>query len=479
MSRTRRVDRHRDLERPAVSRACLSAVAAQQGVDAETILVDNGSTDGTAGVRPRALSVGAARRARRRTAASPAATTPARARRAAGSSRCSTTTPCAEPGWLRGAARAASTRRAGFALDDVAHRLHARSARHRQRRRRAAAVGRRVQAASRRASVDAAAESREVFGVCGAACLMPQGGVRGARRIRRGLLRLARGRGPVVPRAAARLPRAATSPTPSCGITAAPRSAGVSAFAVFHGQRNLEWMYFKNTPASLLLRTLPGHLVYNAAAARALRARSACSARSCARSRRRLPAAGACCASAPPCSARGASAPTPSGRSSSRAGWRPSGARSGSTSGLAGAAGPTDDAGRRRRPRQLQRRARAAARRCSRSPTRWPAARGRRSSSTTRRRTAARRSRGSSRRRRALLRNAENVGFGRGVNQGVAASSAPLVLIMNPDCRLVPGAVAVDARGARGATRDARSSGRASSTPTARCRAARAAIRTC
>jgi len=41
-----------------------------------------------------------------------------------------------------------------------------------------------------------------------------------------------------------------------------------------------------------------------------------------------------------------------------------------------------------------------------------------------------------------VLRNTENVGFGRGINQGVAASSAPLVLIMNPDCRLEPGAVA-------------------------------------
>ena len=41
----------------------------------------------------------------------------------------------------------------------------------------------------------------------------------------------------------------------------------ISAFAVFHGQRNLEWMYLKNTPASLLVRTLPGHLLYNAAAA--------------------------------------------------------------------------------------------------------------------------------------------------------------------------------------------------------------------
>jgi GT2 family glycosyltransferase len=41
-----------------------------------------------------------------------------------------------------------------------------------------------------------------------------------------------------------------------------------------------------------------------------------------------------------------------------------------------------------------------------------------------------------------LLRNRDNVGFGRAVNQGVAATTAPLILIMNPDCRLVAGAVA-------------------------------------
>jgi X-X-X-Leu-X-X-Gly heptad repeat protein len=41
-----------------------------------------------------------------------------------------------------------------------------------------------------------------------------------------------------------------------------------------------------------------------------------------------------------------------------------------------------------------------------------------------------------------LVRNTTNVGFGRGVNQGVAASGAPLVLIMNPDCRLEAGSVA-------------------------------------
>ena len=37
--------------------------------------------------------------------------------------------------------------------------------------------------------------------------------------------------------------------------------------SVFFAQRNLEWMYFKNTPASILLRTLPQHAVYTAAAA--------------------------------------------------------------------------------------------------------------------------------------------------------------------------------------------------------------------
>ena len=39
-----------------------------------------------------------------------------------------------------------------------------------------------------------------------------------------------------------------------------------------------------------------------------------------------------------------------------------------------------------------------------------------------------------------VVRNEQNVGFGRGVNQGLRATSAPLVLIMNPDCRLAPGA---------------------------------------
>ena len=41
----------------------------------------------------------------------------------------------------------------------------------------------------------------------------------------------------------------------------------LSTRAVFWGQRNLEWMYLKNTPWPLLLITLPGHVVYDLAAA--------------------------------------------------------------------------------------------------------------------------------------------------------------------------------------------------------------------
>jgi GT2 family glycosyltransferase len=40
-----------------------------------------------------------------------------------------------------------------------------------------------------------------------------------------------------------------------------------------------------------------------------------------------------------------------------------------------------------------------------------------------------------------LIRNDSNIGFGRGANQGIAATTAPLVLIMNPDCALVAGAL--------------------------------------
>ena len=41
-----------------------------------------------------------------------------------------------------------------------------------------------------------------------------------------------------------------------------------------------------------------------------------------------------------------------------------------------------------------------------------------------------------------LVRNAENVGFGTGINQAIAACTADRVLVMNPDCQLSVGALA-------------------------------------
>ena len=39
-----------------------------------------------------------------------------------------------------------------------------------------------------------------------------------------------------------------------------------SALSVYYGQRNLEWTYLKNTPWSLLIRSLPSHALYDGAA---------------------------------------------------------------------------------------------------------------------------------------------------------------------------------------------------------------------
>lgn len=43
--------------------------------------------------------------------------------------------------------------------------------------------------------------------------------------------------------------------------------------------------------------------------------------------------------------------------------------------------------------------------------------------------------------RATLIRNPANVGFGRAVNQAAAAARAPRLLLVNPDCRLVSGAI--------------------------------------
>jgi hypothetical protein len=115
-------------------------------------------------------------------------------------------------------------------------------------------------------SVQLAEESREVFGVCGAAFMLPRtvfeelGGFdedffashEDVDLSYRARLRGYRCR--YVANAVVRHHGSATLGT-------------ASASSVFHGQRNLEWMYLKNTPTPLLVRTMAGHLVYNLVAA--------------------------------------------------------------------------------------------------------------------------------------------------------------------------------------------------------------------
>jgi GT2 family glycosyltransferase len=116
------------------------------------------------------------------------------------------------------------------------------------------------------ASVDVARESTEVFGVCGAACLMPKrvfdelGGFDEDFFVSHEDVDLsyrARLLGYRCRYVADAVVRHHGSPT----------IGRASGFAIYHGQRNLEWLYVKNTPPLLLLTTLPSHVMYVAAAA--------------------------------------------------------------------------------------------------------------------------------------------------------------------------------------------------------------------
>ncbi|MSO82922.1 MAG: glycosyltransferase family 2 protein [Acidobacteria bacterium] len=243
--------------------ACLRAVEAQQGVNAETVLVDNASTDDTAEfVRRRFPRVRVITLAENHGFAggNNAGAREARGEYVAFLNNDTVT----DSGWLR-ALRAGIDQASGFALatsrivymhdpgvidsaGDGLFRWGGAFKRHHGE------------------PVGLADAPAEVFGVCGGACMMPTavfeelGGFDDDFFVShedvdlsyRARLRGYRCR--YVPGAVVRHHGSAT-----LGV--------VSALSVFHGQRNLEWVYLKNTPASLLIRTLPGHLLYNAAAA--------------------------------------------------------------------------------------------------------------------------------------------------------------------------------------------------------------------
>jgi GT2 family glycosyltransferase len=243
--------------------ACLTAVAAQRGIDAETILVDNGSNDGTASfVRERFPWVRLVVLGENRGFAGG---NNAGVRDASGRFVVflnNDTVP--EAGWLdalmkgrdQGGPAALASSCIVYMHDpgivdsagDGLLRWGGAFKRHHG------------------ASVDLARESGEVFGVCGAACVVPRhvfdelGGFDEDFFVSHEDVDLsyrARLLGYTCRYVADAVVRHHGSAT--LGHT--------SQFAVFHGQRNLEWMYVKNTPAGLLLRTLPGHMLYTAAAA--------------------------------------------------------------------------------------------------------------------------------------------------------------------------------------------------------------------
>jgi GT2 family glycosyltransferase len=242
---------------------CLAAVADQRDVDVETILVDNGSTDGTSAfVRERFPWVKVVLLDANRGFAGG---NNAGAREATGRYLAFLNNDTqADPGWLR-ALRDGIDQSNGIALatsrivymhdpavvDSAGDGMT-----------RAGGAFKRFHGGP----ATAAAASCEVFGACGAACMMPRtvfeelGGfdedffashedVDVSYRARLLGYRCRYVAGAIVRhRGSATLGR-------------------VSALAIFQGQRNLEWVYVKNTPASILARTLLSHMIYNMAAA--------------------------------------------------------------------------------------------------------------------------------------------------------------------------------------------------------------------
>jgi len=241
---------------------CLSAVAAQEGVSTETILVDNASTDGTVDyVHERFPWVRIVALAENRGFAGGNNAGVAEARGRLVALLNNDTVP--ETGWLRAlVAGLNEADRIALVTSRIVY-MHDPTVID------SAGDGMLTWGGAYKrhhgGSVDLARESMEVFGVCGAACLMPRqvfdelGGFDEDFFVSHEDVDLsyrARLLGYHCRYVADAVVRHKGSAT----------LGRASAFAVFHGQRNLEWTYIKNTPGRLLVTTLPGHLVYLAAA---------------------------------------------------------------------------------------------------------------------------------------------------------------------------------------------------------------------
>jgi GT2 family glycosyltransferase len=240
--------------------ACLTAVAAQEGVTAETILVDNGSTDGSpeyVAARYPWVRLQRLNENRGFAGGNNAGVRHARGRFIA----LLNNDTVADRNWLKTLLTAADEELLLTSRIVYMHDPHVIDSAGDGMLRWGGAFKH-----HHGASVDAALQSRDVFGVCGAACLISKrvfdelGGFDETFFVSHEDVDLsyrARLRG-------YRCRYVAEAVVAHHGSATLGRA---SAFAVFHGQRNLEWVYVKNTPLPLLLRTLPGHAIYTAAAA--------------------------------------------------------------------------------------------------------------------------------------------------------------------------------------------------------------------
>ncbi len=243
--------------------ACLTAVAAQQGVDAEAIVVDNASTDGSVELVQSRFPWARLVRLGRNHGFAGGNNAGAREARGRYLAFLNNDTS-ADPLWLR-ALRAGLDEPRRFALatsrivymhdpeivdsaGDAMTRWGGAFKRHHGGR------------------ASDVLEPREVFGACGAAFIIPKavfdeiGGFDDDFFLSHEDVDLSY-------RARLRGYRCRYVPDSVVRHRGSSSIGRSSRLAVFHGQRNLEWVYVQNTPWPVLLRTLPGHLVYNAAAA--------------------------------------------------------------------------------------------------------------------------------------------------------------------------------------------------------------------
>ena len=241
---------------------CLASVAAQAGVETETIVVDNGSTDGTADYirsRYRWVRVINLEENRGFTGGNNAGAREARGRFIAFLNN----DTAADPGWLRALLSGLDERdRFALATSRIVY-MHDPEILDS-----AGDSALRCGGAFKRfhgQPASAALRTEEVFGVCGAAFLLPKavwdelGGFDDdffASHEDVDLSYRARLRGYRCRYVADAIVRHVGSAT----------LGPASAFSVFQSQRNLEWVYLKDTPGSLLWPTLPGHLMYDLAA---------------------------------------------------------------------------------------------------------------------------------------------------------------------------------------------------------------------